>query len=94
MTKRYAETQITITETFRDSAGDPVDPTTVTFTYRIGRDGEDKEATPTAGATGVYSVTITPECDGNLYGTFKGIGAHVETIPVHVPIYPKDGIVG
>lgn len=89
MTKRYVDEQITISRTFTDSNGDASDPTAVTFTYRIEPDGTDASATPTNPSTGVYQVQITPDRAGNLYGYFKGTGAVIKTIPVHVPIHPK-----
>jgi len=89
MSKRYVDEQITITETFRNSAGEATDPTTVTFTYRIGPDCTDTDVTPTKTDTGVYQAQITPDKSGNLYGFFTGTGALIKTIPVQVPIYPK-----
>lgn len=93
MTKRYVDSEITMTGTFINADGDATDPTAVTFSYRIGRDGTDTAVTPANTATGVYTATFTPEKSGNVYGTFKGTGALIKTIPVHVPIFPKTGIV-
>lgn len=89
MTKRYVDEQITLVGEFRNSAGESTDPTTVTFTYRIGPDGADTDLTPANPATGQYTATVTPDKPGVLYGTFKGTGALVKTIPVQVPIHPK-----
>lgn len=94
MTKRYADEQITISRTFRNDDGTATDPTDVTFTYRMERDGADQSATPTKTGTGQYQVQITPEKDGNLFGYFQGTGALVKTIPVHIPIFPKQVPVG
>lgn len=95
MTKRFVDEQITISRTFKNDAGVATDPTAVTFTYRIGPDSEDEATvTPTNPSTGVYQVQITPDKSGNLYGFFKGTGALIKTIPVHVPIYPKQLPVG
>lgn len=94
MTKRYVNSEIALSATFRNSAGVAADPTAVTFTYRIGRDGPDVSVTPTNPSTGVYTATFTPEYPGQLYGTFAGTGALVKTIPVNVPIYPDQLPVG
>ena len=94
MTKRYAEEEISLAETFRNSAGVETDPTAVTFTYRIGRDGTDNDVTPVKSGTSTYTATFTPEKSGPLYGFFKGTGNLVKTIPVHVPIFPKQLPVG
>lgn len=94
MTKRHVDEAITITGTFRNDAGVATDPTAVTFTYRVKPHKADTDVTPTKTGVGVYEVTITPTEPGNLYGFFKGTGALVKTIPVQVPIFPKQGSVG
>ena len=89
MTKRHVDSEISLSETFKNDAGVETDPTTVTFTYRIGRDGEDQDVTPVKSGTSTYTATFTPEKAGQLYGFFKGTGALVKTIPVNIPIFPK-----
>lgn len=94
MTKRYEDSEIVLEGTFRNSSGTLTNPTAVTFTYRMGRDGTDQTVTPTNPSTGLYRATFTPETDGILYGVFEGTGALVKTIPVQCPIYPKQFPVG
>ena len=95
MTKRYAEQSISLSVEIRDDAGALADPTSVAFTYRIGRYGDEEAgATVTKTATGKYSTTITPEEPGILYGTWKTTGTPLRAIPAKVPIYPNTGIVG
>lgn len=94
MTKRYVDSEIVLDGTFRNAAGTLADPTAVTFTYRIGRDGCDVSVTPTNPSTGLWRATFTPEYAGPLYGFFQGTGALVKTVPVQCPIYPSQLPVG
>lgn len=94
MSKCLVGDKITITGTFRDSDDELADPTSVTFGYRIGYWRAEESADVTRQGTGVYTVEITPDVSGNLYGVFRGIGDLVKTIPVHVPIYPEQLPVG
>lgn len=94
MTKRHVDDEITLSATFRNSAGTATDPTAVTFTYRVGRNGTDNSVTPVNTATGVYTATFAPETSGPLYGVFKGTGALIKTIPVTAKIHPNQLPVG
>lgn len=40
---------------------------TLTFKWKMGRDGDESSVTPTHGTTGVYSVALTPLTGGDLY---------------------------
>lgn len=88
MTKRHAGDAITITATFTNEDGDAADPSVVTFAWRMGRDGAERQETPVSPSVGHYTVQVTPEQSGNLYGCFRGYGAIAKTIPVHVPVFP------
>ena len=94
MTKRYVDQQIALSATFQNDSLVNTDPTEVTFTYRMGRDGTDTDVTPTNPSVGKYTATFTPDKSGQLYGFFKGTGALIKTIPVNVPIHPKQLPVG
>lgn len=94
MTKRYVDSEIVLDGTFRNSSGTLTNPTAVTFTYRMGKDGADVSVTPTNPSTGVWRATFTPEYPGMLYGVFEGTGALVKTVPVQCPIYPSQLPVG
>lgn len=94
MTKRYVDSEIILEGTFRNSSGTLANPTTVTFTYRMGRDGIDNSVTPTNPSTGLYRATFTPEIAGMLYGVFEGTGTLVKAVPVQCPIYPNQLPVG
>lgn len=95
MTKRYAEQSITLTVVMLDDDGNAADPTSVAFTYRIGRDGTEKtDAVVTNPSTGNYSTTITPDAPGILYGTWQSTGTPLRAIPAKVPIFRNTGIQG
>jgi hypothetical protein len=94
MTKRYADSEIILEGTFRNSSGTLTNPTAVTFTYRIGRDGRDIAVTPTNPSAGLYRATFTPENAGMLYGVFEGSGTLVKTVPVQCPVFPNQLPVG
>lgn len=92
--KRYVDSEITLEGRFTNSSGTLTDPTDVSFTYRMGRDGCDVDVTPTSSSTGVWTATFTPENPGMLYGVFEGTGTLIKTVPVQCPIYPNQLPVG
>lgn len=94
MTKRYVDSEIVLDGRFTNASGTLTNPTDVTFTYRMGRDGTDYSVTPTNPSTGIWRATFTPEFPGMLYGFFQGTGALVKTVPVQCPIYPSQLPVG
>lgn len=94
MVKTFANSSVTLTATFKNSAGTLTDPTAVTFDYAIGTRGEQISVTPVNTSTGVYTATFTPDRSGIVYGVFKGTGALVKAIPVQISIYPDQFPVG
>lgn len=92
MTQSYVGEQITLEAKFTDSAGDPADPTTVTFKYRVGRYGLEQAAPVTNPEVGTYQAIVTPIEDGNLYGFFQGTGTIDRIIPVRRAIFRAEGI--
>ena len=87
--KRYVGDQITLTGAFTNANGAATDPTSVTFVYRVGRDGTDTTLEPTNPAVGSYQVQVTPDRPGNLYGYFLGSGSLVKSVPVSALIHPR-----
>lgn len=90
MTKSYVGDEITLTGTFKNSSGVPTDPTTVSFSYRIDRDGTDNSVTPVNASTGVYTATFTPDKPGQLHGYFTGTGTLVKNVIVNRSIFPRE----
>ncbi len=78
MTRIYANTEITLTGTFKNSAGTLTDPTTVTFEYRHECESAWTSVTAVQQSTGVYDATVTPKYAGLLFIRWKGTG----TVPV------------
>lgn len=90
MTKHYVDKKLTVAVSITN-AGTLTDPTSVSFKYRINRDGTETTASVTNTATGVYEADITPTEPGILYGTWETTGTPTVTIPVVHRIYDKHG---
>jgi VCBS repeat-containing protein len=67
---------VTLRVAFVDSAGEPVDPTTVTLTVQDPDGGQTSPSTSSS-ETGVYTGTVTPDASGVWRYRFTGTGAHV-----------------
>ena len=67
--------KVTLQVTFTDSAGDPVDPTTVSCTVRS--PNGTLTAPSTQGTAGVYTATVEPTTPGTWYYRFAGTGSYV-----------------
>lgn len=93
MAKYYAGTKITVSTSITNN-GTLTDPTTVTFKWRINRDGEENTATVTNSSTGVYTTDITPEDPGVLYGKWETTGTPTVTKAVRIVIHDAQGIRG
>lgn len=93
MTKHYVGEEVTLSTTITEN-DEEIDPTTVTFEYRIGRDNSLKSVQPTKINEGDYDVVIILDKPGMFYGTWKTTGTPTVASPVVFPVFPADGIRG
>lgn len=80
----------TLTATFRDLAGDPTNPTTVTATHRQ-PDGTETELSPSTSSTGIYTAnTATLTQSGVHTVKFFGVGALVAAEEIRFKVQHSD----
>jgi len=76
MSKIWPNTQLTFQTVVRNN-GVLATPTTITFQWKLYRDGAWQTATPAALSTGVYAAYITPTYGGPLYWMWTTTGPAV-----------------
>lgn len=76
MTKYWPNTQMTFRTQVQNN-GVLVTPTTITFRWKICRDGAWNTETPAAISTGIYEAYPTPTFGGPLYWQWKTTGPAV-----------------